>query len=49
MGEDCGVEQTDKEKARNRSGKTAHGREDSNSDDGEGTIDKSRVDSQAKK
>ena len=50
MGENSGgVEQTGKDKAGNRGGKTVHSRENRSSKDGEGTIDKSRVDSQAKK
>ena len=50
MGEnDGGVEPTDKDQARNRSGKTVHSRENRNNKDGEGTIDKSGVDSQAKR
>ena len=49
-GENSGdVEQTDKDKARNRSGTTVHSRDNRSSKDGEGTMDKSRANSQAKK
>ena len=38
-----------RDRARNRRGKTVHSRDNRNSDEVEGTLDKSRVHSQAKK